>query len=274
MHSIADESLSLCQGGGGASCAACCGLYNLADPSFEGLSAILRRRADAFSDIAREAGAIARYTARIESLERQERPNEAFPHCPFMAFTTPEHDRVGCLLHPMAPGNNGTDYRDLSLYGSMACRLYICPAHQVLEARHKRLLTASAPDWYLYGLLIPEAALLKSFFAHVEAELGAALDPEAALACPACLESMAHLYDLKPLWPYRSRGASAGGGYVFSEAPDPKPIDYAALGVAPSPFDPIFRALCSEFASEQDLRVAENAIRSLILDLVRALSRA
>jgi len=40
--------------GEGISCAACCGLYNAADPSRPGLEAILTRRSEAFATVPRE----------------------------------------------------------------------------------------------------------------------------------------------------------------------------------------------------------------------------
>jgi hypothetical protein len=60
--------------------------------------------------------------------------NQPFPefhHCPYVGLIGNELSRVGCLLHPMAEGNTGVDFRGLSYYGGMACRIYFCPVNNI-----------------------------------------------------------------------------------------------------------------------------------------------
>lgn len=67
----------------------------------------------------RTVAGIAAFKARVEADESQQRPFPNFHHCPFLGMIEDESRRVGCLLHPLAHGNYGIDWRGLSYYGGM-----------------------------------------------------------------------------------------------------------------------------------------------------------
>lgn len=262
----------LCQVNDAVSCGACCGLYNCADATRAGLQALLGHRTERFAAVPRRADAIDEFRVRLERREHSARPYSDFYVCPFLGWVGADGGRVGCLLHPMAAGNDGIDYRGLSFYGGLACRDYFCPSHRNLAAAHKEIVKAACTDWYLYGLAITEDRLVDAFFGEVEQRAGrrlsaADLSAHADLR-PAVLEFLA----LKLAWPFRAPGAKGPGNYFFNDGLHPKPtIDYARLGLPPSPLDPILRELSSAFDRPAELAQAEAAIERLIARILRPL---
>jgi hypothetical protein len=262
----------LCQAGDGLSCGACCGLYNCADATRAGLQALLEHRTGEFARVPREADAIDDYRVKLERREHGERPYHDFYACPFLGLIDADGRRVGCLLHPLAAGNDGIDYRGLSFYGGLACRDYFCPSYRNLAAAHKEIVKAACTNWYLYGLVITEDRLLGAFFGEVEKRAGRPLDTadlsRHADLRPAVLEFLT----LKLTWPFRAAGAKGPGNYFFNDGLHPKPpVDYARLGLAPSPLDPLFRELSSAFDRPAGLAQAEAMMESVITRVVRAL---
>ena len=119
----------LCQANKEISCGACCGLYNVADPSYESIMEKLTWRTDTFLHVKRDMDAILAFKEEVEDREPQERPFPEFHHCPYIGLVGKEHSRVGCLLHLLLDENKSIDFRGLSFYGGMACRVYFCPTH-------------------------------------------------------------------------------------------------------------------------------------------------
>ena len=130
----------LCQVGETVSCGACCGLYNVSDITRHTLSGRLENRSALFRSVSRTVQDIDRFAREIAFLESDQRPFEKFHHCPFIGLIGDRLSRVGCLLHPMADGNHGVDFRGLSYYGGMACRTYFCPATHGMMPRYKKVL--------------------------------------------------------------------------------------------------------------------------------------
>lgn len=147
----------LCQISETISCGACCGLYNVADLSFDHLSAMLRYRTETFARVPRTMDAILAFKAHIEEKENQNRPFPDFHHCPYIGLIGENFARVGCLLHPLGVGNKGIDFRGLSYHGGLACGMYFCPSYRILSEPYKKLIRKSAYNWYSYGLMIGEA---------------------------------------------------------------------------------------------------------------------
>lgn len=54
-------------------------------------------------------------------------PIPDFHHCVFVGLIQDGGERIGCLLHPLALGNGGVDWRGLSFYGGAACKYFFCP---------------------------------------------------------------------------------------------------------------------------------------------------
>lgn len=91
---------------------------------------MLERRTRQFGAVPREIEAILEFGDKeTERFAKTGRPLPEFHHCPYLGFIGEEKSRVGCMLHPMAEGNRGTDFRGLSHYGSMTCSIYFCPTH-------------------------------------------------------------------------------------------------------------------------------------------------
>lgn len=266
-------AIYLCQVSETVSCGACCGLYNLADASRQGLCRLLSRRTAAFAEVPRETEAILAFgEAESADIARHGQPMPEFHHCPFLGFIGKEKTCVGCLLHPMGEGNNGVDFRGLSHYGSMTCHMYFCPTHRRIPAAFKRIIRTVIDDWYAFGLIVPETELLEAFYTEITDRLNGA---------PLCLETAvttetrplwAELFGVKTRWPF-TPGKRPLTNYFFNDSLYPKPpVDYRATGRNGSRYDPIFRELHSVFGSESDLDAAEKTLDDLFSAIARNLS--
>jgi hypothetical protein len=254
----------LCQINTDISCGACCGLYNVTDLSRPSLHAILKTRTQLFTHAPRTIEGILGFKEKIETHENQLRPYPEFHHCPYIGMIGEEHSRVGCLLHPLAAGNNGIDFRGLSYYGGMACRNYFCPTYHQLSADQKRILRHLSSDWYEYGLIITEGALLKAIFKEVERRQNQPVTSEKILQTPQLSSSLQRLFRLKLNWPFHSPRHSTLANYFFEDHQYQKPsVSYPHP--AQTYQQPIFYQLCSSFADSQALRQAERQLEALFL---------
>ena len=259
----------LCQVNDRVSCAACCGLYNVPDASRTAMESMLADRTARFERIPREVEAIAEFGRQVRN-RRADVPYPDFHHCPFVGLIGEERTRVGCLLHPLAAGNTGVDYRGLSFYGGMACRVYFCPTHHKLSREIKSAVKESAVDWYEYGLLVTEGKLLESYFSVLEHRLGAPVKAGDILARPEGRQQLRELVRLKIEWPFRRSSAPGLCHYLFDDHLYDRPeATYPPSVDRPSPFDGIFRELGSGFDSEKDLERAEGIVREMIESLAR-----
>ncbi len=256
---------SLCQAGESLSCGACCGLYNVRDWSFKSLEAMLRRRTALYGVTPKNFDSILTTRERIEAEECPDRPIEDFHHCPYIGLIGETKSRVGCLLHPFNPENNGFDFRGLSDYGGMTCRVYSCPSCVKLSKPAARIVKGLVKNWYAYGLIITETRLLNAFFENVEENMGGLIDDRILLRNPEAAGAVSEFLDLKLKWPFRKKGHPYPGNYFFNDNLCPKPgIDYEALGVPVSRYDVILEELVSEFDSPWALAGAENRLDELL----------
>lgn len=254
----------LCQVGESLSCGACCGLYNMTALSRERLESVLGQRTALFADVPRTIDAIDDFQMKNQGRSHRERPFPRFHHCAFLGLIGDGEKRVGCLLHPEAPGNNGIDWRGLSYYGGMACRTYFCPSHRHLPEQYLTILQQSIAHWYLYGLIVTERQLIASFFTALERRIGKPLVPaDVPPGSPAAglVEQFARL---KLDWPYRPASAPGPCHYLFENGEYPRPPVTRATDVPVSKYETIFRELTSAFTSIQALRVAEARIDRLL----------
>jgi hypothetical protein len=179
-----------------------------------------------------------------------------------------EKSRVGCLLHPLADGNDGVDYRGISYYGGLACRTYFCPSCKCLKPDYKRILRAAADDWYAYGLIITETALVEAFFQELEHRLGRAIVSGDILGHGDREALIRRLIDIRRSWPYRAVPGRFGN-YFFEDRKYPKPpleIDEGA-GIGPR-CRVILRELASAFSSREQLSAAVGILDDLFEALV------
>ncbi|MFZ0614507.1 MAG: hypothetical protein WAM73_19840 [Desulfobacterales bacterium] len=263
----------LCQVNQLVSCGACCGVYNVADAAYAPLLALLTERTADFARVPRQADAIADF-GRLARVRSGAGPYPDFHHCPFVGLIGAERRRVGCLLHPLSAGNKGVDYRGLSFYGGMACRVYFCAAHLRLSLVIKSIVRETAASWYEYGLVITETTLLNEFFTILENRLGLALRAADILGSRQCRQVMARVLRLKIDWPYRGRPAPGPCHYLFADRLYTKPaVVYPALVAAPSVYDTLLRELRSVFETPADLKRAEMQLTDLIDALAEAIRR-
>jgi len=252
----------LCQVSKTVSCGACCGLYNVAGLSREGLHALLARRSHRFADMdSRSLDAVLSFRKWVEDSEPQQRPLAEFHHCPYIGLIGRNFSRPGCLLHPL--GNNGVDLRGISDYGGFACRSYFCPTHDCLSEDIKILIREAARDWFEYGLMITEASLVQAVLDAAGYAVFRRKGPVPATG--PCTELIRKLMDLKYGWPYRPEPASAVIHYFFNDRLYARaPVAYAAIGAEPSRYDRIFQELGSGFDSIKELRKAETVVEDML----------
>lgn len=262
----------LCQVGRQVSCGACCGLYNVADPSPENLEALLTRRSRWFAEVPRTIAGIDAFRSRVTSAESDRRPFPDFHHCPFLGMIEDGGRRVGCLLHPLAVGNAGVDWRGLSHYGGMACRTYFCPSVRQLPARWLAAVRRSMDHWYLHGLIVTERRLLAEWFTHLEKRLGRGIDAHDFSSGPAAVVFRNTFTVLKRHWPFRRPDSPGVCNYFFEDGQYPRPeVRVAGKRISSSRFGVLFRELDSSFPSPSDVRAAEEKIDAMLTALVDAL---
>ncbi len=262
----------LCQVSESVSCGACCGLYNRADASRETLLKILSFRTREFQEIPRAADAIEAFRLRMEHLESDPGIYPDFYRCPFLGLVGKQRSRVGCLLHPLSDGNRGIDFRGLSFYGGLACREYFCPPCRNLSADRKEIVRAVCTDWYLYGLVITDAAFLDAVCSEVDRRLGRNLHLKEIQENSGAAKAMKFFFDLRQSWSFRAVGWKGPGTYFFKDATYPPiPIEYEKLGCAVSRHDALFQALGSGFKSREALETAEVILESSFSRLTKCL---
>lgn len=260
----------LCQVDEQISCGACCGLYNVEDASYANLMEMLTCRTEAFAKVPRNMDAILVFKQAIEDRELQRRPFPEFHHCPYIGLVGKARSRVGCLLHPLAEGNNGVDFRGLSFYGGMACRIYFCLSCHNLQKAYKEIVREVSEDWYLYGLIITEVEMLNAFFQELEKRLEKPIRKEDIIGNQRRMETVRDFFALKLDWPFRSRPGTGLCNYFFEDQLYPKPpLNYEAIGTLPSRYDTILRELLSSFDSPDELHRAEALLDRIFARLVR-----
>lgn len=261
----------LCQVSDTVSCGACCGLYNIHQNEEPDLTWMLSRRTDLFQNTPRTPGALDDFTKKLTRIESQRRPFPDFHHCPYLGLIGEPRKRVGCLLHPLGTGNQGVDYRGLSYYGGMACRVFFCDTVTALPGRYKQILRDVVDNWHLYGLVVTETYLVASLFGCIEKRLDQPLYPATIHRRPSVRKTMAAMLALKVDWPFRPALRDTACHYVFNDDRYPKPpIDYHRLGVPVSRLDPILFHLISAFEDVDQLQRAEMMVEARIQDVVSA----
>jgi len=254
----APDGVYLCQVSDRVSCGACCGVYNDRDLNPDRLRCRLQERTRGFDRVRRDVDSIDSFGRSTVRRERRIPVYPDFHSCPYVGLVGKDRTRVGCLLHPAAEGNHGVDYRGLSYYGGLACSGYFCPSHRRLAAEAKQIVRAIAPDWYRYGLIITEFALLQAGFEALRVRLGAAITPERIFRNPENPQRLWDFFQLKIHWPYRRRPDYGACNYFFEDGRHPPAaVRYPASFRGRSRHHQIFRALDSQFETRSALQRAE-----------------
>lgn len=260
----------LCQPGGGASCGACCGLYNFRDHSREALTAALNRHTDRLRDAPKTREAFSEAARELKAQEH----SPAFPDvrvCPLLGFIDGERTRVGCLAHPLVTG--GIDLRDCGAYTAELCQSFQCPSFIWLTPSQAELVRKACPDWYLYGLVLTDVELVRGTLSLIERALGESVDARRVLECSGALQAISALFALKER-PLDRHAPTVFGRFAPDDAgaPSLRTIDYAALGARAAPEDDVL--LCLGFAptTPEGLEHARAVVRAGILRIADALS--
>jgi hypothetical protein len=262
----------LCQVGPAVSCGACCGLYNVPALSRESLTRTLGERTARFTTVPRTIEAIDRFGEDTLKAEGDGRPMKNFHHCPFLGLTGPGKSAVGCLLHPLAEGNGGIDWRGLSYYGAFACATYFCPACRELAPARKRLVRQAAGNWYDYGLMITEAGMLDAFFDQVEKRLGKPLETLEPGPRPGAEARLREFLAIKSTWPFRDPALFRGANFFFDKKEyQPPALDFKRLGADDSPWAAVLAALWSALPDPAALKQAEALLDRMAGDTAAAL---
>lgn len=186
----------LCQPDKQKSCAWCCGLYNSHDTSRAGLARKLRARTEEFISTRRTVEAILYFSESNREKEKSQLLDPEFYSCEFVGFLNEEETLVGCMLHPLARGNGGTDWRGLSFHGAMACKGFFCRSYRELSTVQKEIILSTVNDWFLFGLVISDADLIHSFFRLLEEN---SVDPATLLIPPTSKLVHEFFHSLAPL---------------------------------------------------------------------------
>jgi hypothetical protein len=269
------HNIYLCQVSETVSCGACCGLYNLPNLSREKLEILLSKRTKDFASVLRTEDGIYDFQKRNKGPHRLSRPFPQFHHCPFLGLIGGENSRVGCLLHPAAPGNNGLDYRSLSWYGEQACRTYFCPATNKLPTVYQSILIQTIDNWYDFGLIVTEHALMTAYFKEVESRLGRhikVIDYTQNIAATDALKEFTELKSIKSKWPYRRDDSPGPCNFFFENGLYPRPAVFrASPDIWLSSYEIILRELDTGFSSAKEIAAAELLLDALFLKTERAI---
>jgi hypothetical protein len=195
------EKINLCHPDDRKSCAACCGLYNVPVATRPELLGRLRERTLCFQATQRSVDAVAGFEAVVRTAEADSPLDQAIHVCGYTGFVDSAFRCVGCMLHPLAPGNNGIDFRGLCHYGSMACKTFYCTAWQDLPPSYLQLVCDIVDDWHLYGLVITDVDFVFSVFNLLEESLGCQIDPSMIQTGEARIV-LKKMFSWKTSWPF------------------------------------------------------------------------
>jgi hypothetical protein len=239
---------SLCQRGR-ASCGACCGLYNDADLSREGVRAELTRRTRVLARVPRTREAFAAAARELA----QGGPTPLFPSvriCPLLGWLDAAETRVGCLAHPKSTG--GPDLRDCGVYDVLTCDAFLCPSHAWLTEDEAEIAERATGDFYLYGLVVTDVPFLRAALAGVAART-------ATRVLLRHLEHAPFLAALRRLLALKEELAPGSDGLFGAFRPGkdggdvPRRIDYDGIGRPVSPYDEILTCVGADPRSGNDL---------------------
>ena len=264
----------LCQVSETVSCGACCGVYNLPDLSRSRLENLLGKRTEDFSFVPRTEDGIIQFHRKNRGPHRLSRPFPELYHCSFLGLIGARRSRVGCLLHPSLPDNNNVDFRSLSWYGEKACRGYFCPTTSKLPAVYQSILIQTLDNWYDYGLIVTEYALVTAYFKEVESRIGRKVALSDFTQNVEAMDALKKFTTLKSTWPYRRANSSGPCNFFFENGLYPRPDVYRAKpDIRLSNYEDILRNLDSGFSSENELVAAEQLLENLFEQTERAIMK-
>src|SRR5574342_174226 len=241
----------------GASCGACCGLYNRRDHSRAAVEALLDRRTAELAGAERTAAGFTAAAARLRAGGREEPLFPSVRVCPLLGWLDAGRTRVGCLAHPAATG--GPDLRNAGEYDAATCQGFLCPSHAWLSEEEAAMVAAlCAGDAWLYGLVVTDVPFVRAVLGAVAHLCGARVEAR-HLAGPAFRAALRRVLALKE----ELRPGSAGlfGAFAAGREEEPRDIAWAALGRR-SPWDQILLCVGADPRSGNDLDALEEEVRA------------
>lgn len=241
----------------GASCGACCGLYNRRDHSRAALEAALRRRTEALDGAPCTLEAFRAAAARLAA----EEPPPLFPSvrvCTLLGFLDEEGRRLGCLAHPAATG--GPDLRDAGVYDARTCESFMCPSHAWLSEEEAELAALACGDAHLYGLVVTDVPFLRTALAAVGEGVAARVELR-HLSRPLFRRALRSLLALKEELAPGSDGLYGAFRPGAAGEDVPRGIDYQELRRERSPRDAILTCAGADPRSGNDLDALEAEVR-------------
>lgn len=205
-------NMNICLPDNRKSCAACCGLYNVADGSRQSLEANLTRRTETFHDVERSPDALEKFKSSIRECEAPSSLDDMIHVCEFAGFLDSSNSVVGCMLHPSTAGNANVDLRGMCHYGSMACKAFYCPAWKELHSSLREIIVSTVDDWHLYGLVITDVNFVRSIFDFIRQAGGGPLEPELVLSDQAS-PIFRRILSWKAEWPHSGSSPMRRSGY-------------------------------------------------------------
>jgi len=248
--------IRLCQRPG-ASCGACCGLYNSRDHGREAVRAELTRRTLVLRRTEQTLPAFRAAAARLAAGG----PAPLFPSvrvCPLLGFLDAAETRIGCLAHPLVTG--GPDLRDAGVYDVTICESFLCPSHAWLSEEEAALTELATADFHLYGLVVTDVPFLRAAVGAVAALTGSRVERR-HLVRPAFREALTRLLALKEELEPGSEGLFGAFKPGLGGDEVPRRIDYQAIDRERSPWDEILTCVGADPHSGNDLDLMEEEVR-------------
>ena len=218
-----------------------------------------------FTHIPRDVESILAFKREIKSIESQTRPDPGMHHCPFVGMIGDPLSTVGCLLHPLSPANNKSDFRGLSYWGGLACSTYFCLTHRHLPVTYKQILKNAMDDWYLYGLVVTDTEMINEFFTAVEDTIGRPLEESNSDDKPAFLDAVREFFYLKTDWPYRLTKGIDISNFSFGTQTNESAMGAGEIIIDDTtPFPAILKALNTKVEKRSELESALKRIRKVV----------
>ncbi|MDQ1240075.1 MAG: hypothetical protein QG577_2261 [Thermodesulfobacteriota bacterium] len=136
----------------------------------------LTQRTSLFRTVQRGPDAIQDFGQTVRALEGNHNLDSEIHVCPYVGFVDGRHACIGCMLHPVAPGNEGKDLRGLCYYGSLACKTFYCDSWRSLPLHCQSILADLIDDWHLWGLVATDRDFVVLLFSLLENMLGCSID--------------------------------------------------------------------------------------------------
>ena len=261
---------ALCHPDGKKSCGACCGMYNHRISDETALTARLVERTRAFRRDAsiEDEASLRAFRARWEDPPEVKLLGE-LASCPFLGLLDglDPAGRVGCLVHPLQ--NQGVDGRDCGVYDRFICEDYLCAAHAVLKRPEVELVIAAVPDSYLYGLVITNPRLIRTFFELAATERGAYPTGQ-ELARDEAIAAARHFFELVRDWPYRDTDGIFGA-VVPGEGLETTRRAHPAGDRAMEPVDTLLLGLGTRTLNDAELADARGCMQDAVSAFAAAL---